>query len=107
MQRGWRRAAMTTPLATLFFPSSSPTASLLATLAVFAIAFVARPIGSILLGHVGDHYGRKPAPAIAVLHMALATFAMGLSHPCRDRRHSADAAGGRSTAARLVGRRRG
>jgi MFS transporter, MHS family, proline/betaine transporter len=70
---------MTTPLATLFFPSSSPTASLLATLAVFAIAFVARPIGSILLGHVGDHYGRKPAPAIAVLHMALATFAMGLS----------------------------
>jgi MFS transporter, MHS family, proline/betaine transporter len=72
-------AAMTTPLATLFFPSSSPTASLLTTLAVFAIAFVARPIGSILLGRVGDHYGRKPALAIAVLHMALATIAMGLS----------------------------
>jgi MFS family permease len=35
--------------------------------------------GSILLGHVGDHYGRKPALVIAVLHMALATFAMGLS----------------------------
>jgi MHS family proline/betaine transporter-like MFS transporter len=67
-----------TTLAALFFPSSSPTASLLATLAVFAIAFVARPIGSILFGHVGDHYGRKPALAIAVLLMALATFAMGL-----------------------------
>jgi len=60
-----------TTLAALFFPSSSPTASLLATLAVFAIAFVARPIGSILFGHVGDHYGRKPALAIAVLLMAL------------------------------------
>jgi MFS transporter, MHS family, proline/betaine transporter len=67
-----------TTLAALFFPSSSPTASLLATLAVFAIAFVARPIGSVLFGHVGDHYGRKPALAIAVLLMALATFAMGL-----------------------------
>jgi MFS family permease len=72
-------AAMTTPFATLFFPSSSRTASLLATLAVFAIAFVARPFGSILLSHVGDHYGRKPALAIAVLHMVLTTFTMGLS----------------------------
>jgi MHS family proline/betaine transporter-like MFS transporter len=35
--------------------------------------------GSILLGHVGDHYGRKPGLVIAVLHTALATFAMGLS----------------------------
>jgi MFS transporter, MHS family, proline/betaine transporter len=33
--------------------------------------------GSILLGHVGDHYGRKPGLVIAVLHTALATFAMG------------------------------
>jgi hypothetical protein len=41
-------AAMTTPLAALFFPSSSPAASLLATLAVFAIVFVARPFGSVL-----------------------------------------------------------
>jgi MHS family proline/betaine transporter-like MFS transporter len=46
---------------------------------LFAITFVARPIGSIPLGHVGDHYGRKPALAIAVLRMALATTAMGLS----------------------------
>lgn len=67
-----------TTLAVLFFPSSSPTASLLATLAVFAIAFVARPIGSVFFGHIGDRYGRKPALALAVLVMALATFAIGL-----------------------------
>ena len=45
---------------------------------MFAIAFVARPIGSILFGHVGDRYGRKPALAIAVLLMAIATFVIGL-----------------------------
>jgi MHS family proline/betaine transporter-like MFS transporter len=67
-----------TILAPIFFPSSSPTASLLATLAVFAIAFVARPIGSVLFGHIGDRHGRKPALALAVLAMALATFVIGL-----------------------------
>ena len=48
-----------TILAPLFFPSGSPTASLLATLAVFAVAFVARPIGSVLFGHIGDRQGRN------------------------------------------------
>jgi MHS family proline/betaine transporter-like MFS transporter len=67
-----------TVLAPLFFPSNSATASLLATLAVFAIAFVARPIGSVLFGHIGDRHGRKPALALAVLAMALATFVIGL-----------------------------
>ena len=66
-----------TILAPIFFPSSSPTASLLATLAVFAIAFVARPIGSVLFGHIGDRHGRKPALALSVLAMALATFVIG------------------------------
>jgi MFS family permease len=73
---------------------------------LFAIAFVARPIGSIPLGHVGDHYGRKPALAIAVLRMALATIAMGLSPTHAAIGVTADAAGVRSTAARLVGWRR-
>jgi len=67
-----------TTLAALFFPSSSATASMLATLAVFAIAFFARPVGSVLFGHIGDRYGRKPALATTVLLMALATFAIGL-----------------------------
>jgi MHS family proline/betaine transporter-like MFS transporter len=67
-----------TTLAVLFFPSASPAASLLATLAVFAAAFIARPVGSILFGHLGDRHGRKPALALAVVVMALATFAIGL-----------------------------
>src|SRR5262245_58272584 len=69
---------LATALATHFFPSSSPTAGLLATLGVLAIAFVARPIGSVVFGHIGDRYGRKPALALSVVVMAVATAAMGL-----------------------------
>ena len=66
-----------TTIAIQFFPTSSPTAGLLSTLAVFAIAFVARPLGSILFGHIGDRHGRKPALAISVIMMAIATFGIG------------------------------
>lgn len=67
-----------TTIAAQFFPTSSPTAGLLSTLAVFAIAFVARPLGSVLFGHIGDRHGRKPALAISVILMAVATFGIGL-----------------------------
>ena len=43
----------------LFFPASDPASATLASLATFAIAFVARPIGSALFGHFGDRVGRK------------------------------------------------
>ena len=43
----------------LFFPATDPASSVLASLATFAIAFVARPIGSALFGHFGDRIGRK------------------------------------------------
>lgn len=42
----------------LFFPSN-PTTALLASLATFGLAFVARPLGSVLFGHFGDRAGRK------------------------------------------------
>src|SRR6185295_18740200 len=42
----------------LFFPASDPATAVLASLATFAIAFVARPIGSALFGHFGDRIGR-------------------------------------------------
>jgi MHS family proline/betaine transporter-like MFS transporter len=64
--------------APLFFPKSNPSAALLANLAVFATAFVVRPIGSILFGHIGDRSGRKPALVLSVIVMALATFLIGL-----------------------------
>src|SRR3981081_2177602 len=43
----------------LFFPASDPASATLASLATFAIAFLARPIGSALFGHFGDRIGRK------------------------------------------------
>jgi metabolite-proton symporter len=61
----------------LFFPSSDPASAMLASLATFAIAFVARPIGSALFGHFGDRIGRKATLVAALLTMGLSTVAIG------------------------------
>jgi metabolite-proton symporter len=61
----------------LFFPATDPTAATLASLATFAIAFFARPIGSALFGHFGDRVGRKTTLVAALLTMGLATVAIG------------------------------
>jgi metabolite-proton symporter len=61
----------------LFFPASDPTAATLASLATFAIAFLARPIGSALFGHFGDRVGRKTTLVAALLTMGLSTVAIG------------------------------
>lgn len=45
----------------LFFPSNSPTLSLLATFATFVVALVMRPIGGAIFGNFGDKHGRKKA----------------------------------------------
>lgn len=62
----------------LFFPSDNPTASLLATLAVFGSAFVMRPLGGIVLGRLGDRIGRKPVLITTVVGMGTATAVVGL-----------------------------
>ena len=62
----------------LFFPSSDPATGTLASLATFAIAFVARPIGSALFGHFGDRVGRKTTLVAALLTMGVSTVAIGL-----------------------------
>lgn len=62
----------------LFFPKSDPTTALLASLATFGLAFVARPLGSILFGHFGDRVGRKATLVGSLLLMGIATFAIGL-----------------------------
>jgi metabolite-proton symporter len=62
----------------LFFPKSDPTAAQLASLATFAIAFIARPIGSALFGHFGDRVGRKTTLVLALSTMGLSTVAVGL-----------------------------
>lgn len=66
-------------IAVHFFPSDNPTSGLLATFAVFALGFLARPIGGVLFGHYGDKHGRKKALSLAVLLMSVATLAIGLT----------------------------
>ncbi len=62
----------------LFFPSTDPNTATLASLATFAIAFIARPVGSVLFGHFGDRIGRKATLVAALLTMGLSTVAIGL-----------------------------
>jgi len=62
----------------LFFPESSENAALLQSLATFAVAFIARPVGSALFGHYGDRIGRKATLVAALLTMGLSTVVIGL-----------------------------
>lgn len=62
----------------LFFVKSESGTELLASMATFAIAFVARPIGSMLFGHFGDRLGRKATLIGSLLTMGIATFLVGL-----------------------------
>jgi len=62
----------------LFFPASDPTSATLQSLATFALAFFARPIGSALFGHFGDRVGRKATLVAALLTMGISTVAIGL-----------------------------
>ena len=62
----------------LFFPTSDPASAVLASLATFGIAFLARPIGSALFGHFGDRIGRKATLVAALLTMGASTVIIGL-----------------------------
>src|SRR6202451_1976575 len=61
----------------LFFPKSNPASAVLASLATFGIAFLARPVGSALFGHFGDRIGRKTTLVLALLTMGVSTVAIG------------------------------
>ena len=63
---------------TIFFANADPTISLLQSFAVFGVAFVARPIGSIVFGHFGDRIGRKKTLVASLLTMGIATVIIGL-----------------------------
>jgi MFS family permease len=60
----------------LFFPSASPSAQLLASYASLSIAFIARPLGSIVFGHFGDRIGRKSTLVASLLIMGGSTMAI-------------------------------
>jgi MFS transporter, MHS family, proline/betaine transporter len=70
--------AFATVLAATFFPDADPVGGLLATFAVFGVAFVARPAGALVFAHYGDRLGRRRVLAATILLMAAATAGIGL-----------------------------
>jgi MHS family proline/betaine transporter-like MFS transporter len=65
-------------LGKVFFPSSSPSAQLIATFGTFAAAFLVRPVGGMVFGPLGDRIGRQRVLAMTMILMACGTFAIGL-----------------------------
>ena len=61
-----------------FFPASDPSVSLLASFGVFAVGFLARPLGGFIFGHIGDRFGRRTSLLISVAAMVLPTFLIGV-----------------------------
>ncbi|MDH6216222.1 MFS transporter [Streptomyces pseudovenezuelae] len=64
-------------LGPLFFPTFSPLAGTLAAFGTFGVGFVARPLGSVLFGHIGDRRGRRPVLVASLLLTGGATVAVG------------------------------
>lgn len=62
----------------LFFPAGDESVARIQSLATFAIAFIARPIGAALFGHLGDRIGRKATLVAALLTMGISTVSIGL-----------------------------
>ncbi|MFC5723036.1 MFS transporter [Streptomyces gamaensis] len=62
----------------LFFPTASPLTGTLAAFGTFGAGFLARPLGSVLFGHLGDRHGRRPVLVLSLLLTGLATVAVGL-----------------------------
>lgn len=61
-----------------FFPSSSPVAGTIGAFATFAVGFIARPVGGILAGHLGDRIGRKALLVASLITMGAASTLIGL-----------------------------
>ncbi|MFE9095038.1 MFS transporter [Streptomyces sp. NPDC007264] len=64
-------------LGPLFFPTFSPLAGTLAAFGTFGAGFLARPLGSVLFGHIGDRRGRRPVLLVSLLLTGTATVAVG------------------------------
>ena len=65
-------------IGTQFFPAHDPTVSLIASFGVFAIGFLARPLGAMVFGHIGDKLGRRTAVISSVVSMAVPTCLMAV-----------------------------
>ncbi len=67
------------PIGEAFFPSKDPTSSLLASLALFGVGYVMRPIGGAVIGALADRTGRKPAMVLTIGLMALGMAILALT----------------------------
>lgn len=66
-----------TQIGATFFPREDPVAQVLAAFGIFAVGYLMRPLGGIVIGTIGDRYGRRTALAISVAAMAVPTFLVG------------------------------
>jgi MHS family proline/betaine transporter-like MFS transporter len=71
-------AYLAVQLAANFFPGHDPVAAQLATFAVYGVGFLARPLGGILIGRMGDVRGRKSALLLTIVLMAIGTIGVGV-----------------------------
>ncbi len=69
---------LATTLGPLFFPNESQTAQTLSAFAVFAVGYLMRPVGAMVLGPIGDRFGRRAMLVISVTLMGLSSLVMGL-----------------------------
>lgn len=65
-------------IAPLFFSESVSSSASMMAFATFAVGFVARPLGGVIVGHIGDRYGRRPAMMLTIVLMGIATVGVGL-----------------------------
>ena len=61
----------------IFFPTIDPKLATVAAFATFGVAYVARPVGAFVLGHIGDRFGRKKVLTFTLLLMGISTFLVG------------------------------
>src|SRR5262245_113042 len=64
-------------LAPLFFPGQDPLTALILTYCIIPLGMIARPIGSLIFGYIGDTRGRKEALVLSLMGMAIITTIMG------------------------------
>ena len=62
----------------VFFPAENAVAQVLAAFGIFALGYLMRPLGGIVVGHIGDRFGRRAALTFSIAAMAIPTFLVGL-----------------------------
>src|SRR5678815_5459218 len=62
----------------VFFPTFDPFVAKLASLTTYAVGFIARPLGGVVIGHYGDRIGRKSMLVLTLMIMGIATFLIGV-----------------------------